>query len=339
MSSLRVLNIFVKKKNSLGLNSLLSNLSLKELKITALSYDCTLTKLDCEAIANFICENKTLEELSFDMKDDVEGDWEVEDLRVIFKALTRNDSLPLKTLDLGGISYNNYMDLTDLDDYIGKSSNLSNLNLPPRISLCASSAPYIFDALNQKPFLKLQNEGSFVCEVCGDVDIRALFDVINNYPEMLVEPNTIRDLRNITDEGVEELAECLQENTTVEELDLSCTGIGDTAAEALAQMLNSNTSLKWLNLSSNKIGDAGARVLAEAFYNNSTLKNLDLRCNVGIGEEGVSHLIQALTVNESIGVVAGRGNCTGLILDKSNHERHAVRCSEYNRVKHRIAFN
>ena len=337
LSSLRVLKIF-KEKNSLGLNSLLPNLSLKELKITASSYECTLTKLDCEAIANFICENKTLEELSFDVKDDVEDDWEVEDLPVIFKALTKNDSLPLKTLDLGGISFPNYIDLTDLDDCIRRSSNLSNLNLPPQINLCASSARYIFDALNQKPFLKWQNEGSFVCKVCGDDDIRAFFDVINNYPEMLEEPNTITDLRNITDEGVEVLADCLQENTTVKVLDLYNTGIGDTAAEALAQMLDSNTSLEQLDLSSNEIGDAGAKVLAEALYHNSTLKNLYLDGNVGIGEEGVSHLIQALTVNESIGVVAGRGNSGGLFLDRRNHEGHAARCSEYHRVKHRIGF-
>ena len=162
--------------------------------------------------------------------------------------------------------------------------------------------------------------------------------MINNYPEMLEEPYTITDLRNITDEGVEVLAECLQENTTVKVLDLYNTGIGDTAAEALAQMLDSNTSLERLDLSSNKIGDAGAKVLAEALYHNSTLKNLDLLDNVGIGEEGVSHLIQALTVNESIGVVAGRGNSGGLFLDRRNHEGHAARCSEYHRVKHRIGF-
>ena len=273
LSSLRVLNIFVKEKNSLGLNSLLPNLSLKELKITAI-YDCTLTKLDCEAIANFICENKTLEELSFDVKDDVEDDWEVEDLRVIFKALTRNDSLPLKTLDLGGISYIGDEGVEELVEFLQQDSNMYQLHLKDN---------------------------------------------------------------NISDVGAEHLAKILCANSSLTALLMSNNNIGDEGAEYLASALCFNKTLEVLDLYNNGIGSDGAKALAKALHFNCTLKHLDLRQNPDIGEDGLQHLLQALTVNDSIGVIQKKLE-SGLWLDKAAY-KNAIKYPEYSIVKHRVNFS
>ena len=163
---------------------------------------------------------------------------------------------------------------------------------------------------------------------------------------------------SVYDAGAKALAEGVNCNTILEELDLSCNQIGDVGAEALARAVGSNTALKNLDLYDNEVGDVGAIVLAhalhsnsslevldlclncigdsgakafaEALHHNSTITHLDLSDNEGIGEEGVHHLIKALTVNDSI-------SKNGLILDR-NVSECTLNCSGYRRVEHKIAW-
>lgn len=72
------------------------------------------------------------------------------------------------------------------------------------------------------------------------------------------------------------IAEALKINTSLEELTLSLSGIGDTGAQRFAEALASNSSLKKLNISSGFISDTGALALANALKTNESLKNLDV---------------------------------------------------------------
>ena len=135
---------------------------------------------------------------------------------------------------------------------------------------------------------------------------------------------------NISDFGAKALAEVLNCNTILKELDLSRNKIGDVGAIALAQALHSNSSLEVLELFRNCIGDSGAEAFAEALHHNSTITHLNLSWNEDIGEEGVHHLIQALTVNDSISE-------NGLRLGWKQSE-YALNCSGYQIVEHKIEW-
>ena len=127
----------------------------------------------------------------------------------------------------------------------------------------------------------------------------------------------------------EALAQAIRSNTALKKLDLSNNDVDDVGAIALAQALHSNSCLEVLKLDMNCIGDSGAKSFAEALHHNSTITHLDLSYNDDIGEEGVHHLIQALTVNDSISE-------NGLTLDRQSE--CALNCSGYRNVEHKIKW-
>jgi Ran GTPase-activating protein (RanGAP) involved in mRNA processing and transport len=87
-------------------------------------------------------------------------------------------------------------------------------------------------------------------------------------------------MNEIDDEGISILSESLTNtDTSLRELNLSETGIGEKGAMALAHMLLTNTSLCDLNLSCNSIGSFGASSIASALEHNDTLLRLSLRRN------------------------------------------------------------
>ena len=161
----------------------------------------------------------------------------------------------------------------------------------------------------------------------GDVGAKALAEVLNCnsiLKELDLSCNKIGDV------GAEAFAQAVGSNTSLKDLDLYNNDVGDVGAIALAWALHSNSSLEVLNLGWSCIGDSGAKAFAEALHHNSTITHLHLSYNRDIGEEGVHHLIQALTVNDSISE-------NGLILDKKGSEC-ALTFSEYRNVKHKIKW-
>ena len=116
--------------------------------------------------------------------------------------------------------------------------------------------------------------------------------------------STIKELylddSNIGDEGAMALANALKSNMTLQELCLHSSNIGDKGAMALAEALKSDSTLQELvHLAYNNIGDKGAMALADALKNNSTLHTLGL-CSNNIGDEGVMALADALTSNSAL---------------------------------------
>ena len=80
--------------------------------------------------------------------------------------------------------------------------------------------------------------------------------------------------------------------------------VGDAAAEALARALGDNTTLQELSLWGTGIGNAGAKSLADALKQNKVLKNLWLGECEEIGDVGASALMEALSVNPTLDQLA-----------------------------------
>ncbi|CAF1241014.1 unnamed protein product [Rotaria sordida] len=135
--------------------------------------------------------------------------------------------------------------------------------------------------------------------------IRQLANALNN--------NTTLTMLNlysnqINEEGAQNLAQALQNNTVKQ-----CNQIGVKGAQYMAQVIQNNTTLTTLNLAFNKIQDEGsltklnlglndmtaqgAQHLFQALKNNTTLTTLDLTGN-NILTEGAQYLAQALQNNK-----------------------------------------
>ena len=106
----------------------------------------------------------------------------------------------------------------------------------------------------------------------------------------------------INDAQVAALAEAIQRNSTLTDLDLSDSSIADAGATALAEAIQTNSTLTVLHLSENIIADAGATALAKAIQRNSMLTVLDLSDN-GIADGGATALAEAIQTNSSLRVL------------------------------------
>ncbi|KAF1388270.1 hypothetical protein PFLUV_G00088450 [Perca fluviatilis] len=70
-------------------------------------------------------------------------------------------------------------------------------------------------------------------------------------------------INNLGPEGVMEMWNALEHNTTVEELYLDITGITERGTENIVSCLSRNTSLMTLTIVGNDIGEVGRRRLRE----------------------------------------------------------------------------
>ena len=107
----------------------------------------------------------------------------------------------------------------------------------------------------------------------------------------LTELNTI--------EKVKKLAEVIQINKTLQELNISKNNITDEGAQRLAEAIQINKTLQELNISKNNITDEGAKRLAEAIQVNTTLQELNISKN-WISKEGVMKIVEACTKNRTL---------------------------------------
>ena len=103
----------------------------------------------------------------------------------------------------------------------------------------------------------------------------------------------------ITDNEVEELAEAVSVNTTLQTLELSQNVISDFGISFFSKCLKNNKTLLKLNLSGNNITDEGALTLAEAIELNTTLQELNLSKN-WISKEGVMNIVNACMPNKTL---------------------------------------
>jgi len=130
-------------------------------------------------------------------------------------------------------------------------------------------------------------------------DMDLLARALNPLDGPSIEPSVrfINLQRNpLMKDGVHLLCAALENNHTVEHLDLSGTKMGVSGAVALAKMLKVNKSVKWLSLYSNKADVDGVRALSEALKVNTTLETLDVGFN-RIRDKGMEALGAGIVAN------------------------------------------
>ena len=98
--------------------------------------------------------------------------------------------------------------------------------------------------------------------------------------ECLKEDDTLQELNlsynKITSEGAKMIGEAIKENKILQKLDICGNSISDDGAAAISDGLKCNISLQELNMSSNNIASEGAKLIAEAIKVNTTLHTLYL---------------------------------------------------------------
>ena len=79
--------------------------------------------------------------------------------------------------------------------------------------------------------------------------------------------------------GAKSLGRALSVNSSLEELDISGTSVGDEGVAHIANALQANTTVKVLDVSNCGISDKGAESLARALAASSSLERLDISAN------------------------------------------------------------
>ena len=97
----------------------------------------------------------------------------------------------------------------------------------------------------------------------------------------------------VGDEGIIELANSLEESTSLESLDLSSNKISGRGMKHLCESLKDLTELKILNVGRNKIQDEGVHCLSESLKSLKKLKSLHLERNE-ISGNGIASLAEGL---------------------------------------------
>ena len=103
----------------------------------------------------------------------------------------------------------------------------------------------------------------------------------------------------ITSNGAKKIATAIRVNTTLEKLDLSCNSISNDGVSFISDGLKNNNSLQELNISRNEITGEGAQYIAEAILVNTTLEKINLSCNA-ISDDGTAAISYSLQFNNSL---------------------------------------
>ena len=126
--------------------------------------------------------------------------------------------------------------------------------------------------------------------------------------ECLKEDDTLQELdisqhfinvNYITNKGAIMIGEAIKVNKTLQKLDISYNSISDDGAAGISDGLKCNISLQELNMSYNKITNKGAKMIGEAIKVNKTLQKLDISHN-SISDDGAAAISDSLKCNISL---------------------------------------
>ena len=132
----------------------------------------------------------------------------------------------------------------------------------------------------------------------GDEGVRHIAEALEHNKQL----NLALNLRNnnIHEEGASYIAKMLCSSNIVEHLYLSGNPIRDTGASFISNAVRETTSLKTLNMCACGITSQGAEELSRALPQNSSLEKLDIGGNVGVEDEGIRHIAEALEHNKQL---------------------------------------
>ena len=121
--------------------------------------------------------------------------------------------------------------------------------------------------------------------------------------ECLKEDYTLQELNmsinKITNEGAKMIGEAIKVNKTLQKLDISGNSISDDVSSAISDGVKCNISLQELDMSSNKVTNEGAKMIGEAIKVNKTLQKLDISGN-SISDDGSSAISDGVKCNISL---------------------------------------
>ena len=128
----------------------------------------------------------------------------------------------------------------------------------------------------------------------------------------LLHGTTLQELTlsysKLGDNEVTEISQNLKQNCTLKRFSLSSKNIiSHNGTLVLACALKQNSALQELILHDVHIGDNGTKAIAQALFNNTTLQTLQLSCNE-ISDDGVIALAKALEHNSSLQILNLGGN-------------------------------
>ena len=111
----------------------------------------------------------------------------------------------------------------------------------------------------------------------------------------------ISDNCGIAVNGAKSLGRALSVNSSLEELNISYTSIGDEGVAHIANALQTNTTctMKILNVKHCGLSCKGAESLARALFVIRSLEELDISDN-SIGDDGIAHIATALQTNNTL---------------------------------------
>ena len=243
LSALRVLSLNISGNTSWRLDALLPHLSLT-LALTENSANVGLMFDDCVAIRNHVTATTHLKELCFVYRKDVTAHHAVVDvgegLEAIIKALAGNHSLPLE-----GLEFEWKCTFTDtaaqcLAQFISNTTTLQYL----RIWWCTVSAHRLLElakAVHDNSTLQGKSLQDLCCTVNDDDEAKELAQLLVEYPQVVgVYQNNIL-ITHISIPGAVALADSLQQNSTLRQLDLCNMTVSDAGLEAIAKALHHNS--------------------------------------------------------------------------------------------------
>ena len=284
-----------------------------------------------KAISKLLSSSSSLKEFC------VIGKFRDKPLEVMFNGMSKK-ALPLNRLEINGSRQDPCLFSTTASRSLGQFITMSTLQ---HLRICnvkisclrlivLITAIHNCSSLQEKRIERLTLEFDDEWSDVSTEEVRtSLTPLINTHPDMVDIEESLRSLSATEENYIKAslIAFCCD---CYFKINLDNRSISDAGAVALAQALHHNSTLEWLDLSNNSISDAGAVALAQALHHNSTLEELNLSGNGGIDKEGTHQLVQALTVNTSVG---GRG----LKLSK-RCEKYATQCTQYHEVKERIDY-
>lgn len=138
---------------------------------------------------------------------------------------------------------------------------------------------------------------------CLQLEVVKMDDFIFSFSKALAANSSLTNLSLISsaigDSGAASISQILKDNSSLTDLNLRFNDICASGAASLAEALEANSSLTTLNLCGNKIGNTGAAPLSQALKASRSLTHLNLSGNK-IGASGMALLSRALKANSSL---------------------------------------
>lgn len=309
----------------------LSNTSINSVRAnivaSAIKLNVTLQKLDisnntlsdegASVFSKYLRHNKSLQELSMSENNITHvGAKKIAEVMKVNSTLLKFDisknwicSKALFYL-LEAIKYNNsalqYLNIThnnvNKSDFIKFQQYTKQMSLKIELSWNAihvdSEIKFKSICTSCKDFNNNSKEDVWPFKKISDHDVRIQF-----LCNCLNENNSLQKLdlcnNGITDVGVTLIAETIEKNTTLQILNISQNGFSDDGVEHICSSLRNNKSLQELDMSENKISCRGANEIAQLIGINKSLKVLDISY-MDIHDDGITAISEGLKSNRSL---------------------------------------